>query len=349
MTLSPTLPATASDPQQLVEVQLILGYAEAEIFAEALMQYGALAVGFEDAQANTEQEQALFGEPGFEDEQFLWNLNRVNILFRNVYEARAIVQEAATQVAQDQPSLAAAMQAFTKAENLSYTAVPEQDWVRLTQSQFNPIVIHPKLTITPSWHPTPSAANNAAVNHAAVKNAAVNKPTSNIQPEPIYMVLDPGLAFGTGSHPTTALCLRWLCEHSLQHKTVLDYGCGSGILAIAAMQLGAAHTLAVDIDPQALSSTQANAHNNDVLVATALPDAVSTQEPSDVVVANILSGPLKVLAPLLCSKVKAQGMLVLSGILARQAQELIACYAPWLPMQLWAEHEGWVCLVGQKP
>jgi ribosomal protein L11 methyltransferase len=209
--------------------------------------------------------------------------------------------------------------------DISWSHVAEQDWVRLTQSQFDPIEITPKLWIVPSWHAPKSDANI------------------------INLRLDPGLAFGTGSHPTTCLCLEWLEQASLHHKRVLDYGCGSGILAIAALKLGAAHAVAIDIDPQAVQSAQANAIANQVMLTTGLPNASSRHGTFAIVVANILSNPLKVLAPTLTEHVEPGGYLVLSGVLERQAQEVIAAYGAHMPMLVWKAKEGWVCLVGQRP
>ncbi|MEK9816139.1 MAG: 50S ribosomal protein L11 methyltransferase, partial [Limnobacter sp.] len=207
---------------------------------------------------------------------------------------------------------------------VDYTEVPQEDWVRLTKSQFDPIPISARLWIVPSWHEPQDIDDR------------------------INLVLDPGLAFGTGSHPTTALCLRWLSEFPLKGQSVLDYGCGSGILGIAALKLGASEAIGVDIDPQAVDSTAYNALNNGVEMPCGLPDFPLAKRQFPVVVANILSNPLKVLAPSLCNHVEAGGQLVLSGVLARQAEEVIAHYRQWINLAVWAERDGWVCLHGQK-
>ena len=211
--------------------------------------------------------------------------------------------------------------------------MPDADWVRLTQSQFGPIHIAERLWIVPSWHR--DNPDVPGLDPAAAEDGA------------IHIELDPGLAFGTGSHPTTHLCLAWLEAELPAGATLLDYGCGSGILAIAARRLGAGPTLAVDIDAQAVQSTAYNAEVNRVELQAMLPDAL-TDGTFQVVVANILSNPLKVLAPMLAGRVAAGGHLVLSGVLERQAEEVAAAYAPWMAMSVWRARDGWVCLHGQK-
>ena len=203
-------------------------------------------------------------------------------------------------------------------------SVEEQDWVRLTQSQFDPIQVGQRLWVVPSWHDAPN------------------------DPNAVCLAVDPGLAFGTGSHPTTKLCMQWLEEHvGLGEKTLLDYGCGSGILAIAAKRLGCGPAIGVDIDPQAVSSAKDNAIRNEVSVAFYLPEEDTATSQHDVVVANILANPLQVLAPALCQRIAPEGHIVLSGILVRQAEEVIETYKPWLKLQVWRECDGWVCLTGQ--
>jgi ribosomal protein L11 methyltransferase len=200
--------------------------------------------------------------------------------------------------------------------------VPEQDWVRLTQSQFEPIAIGKRIWVVPSWHDAPD-------------------------PQALILELDPGLAFGTGSHPTTRLCMEWLEESVSSGQSVLDYGCGSGILAILANKCGAAPVVGVDIDPQAVESARLNSERNHADVAYALPDDCPAGQ-YDIVVANILSNPLKLMASMLCAKVKTGGRIALSGVLARQADEVAAVYRPWIDIGVWREHEGWVCLTGVK-
>jgi ribosomal protein L11 methyltransferase len=206
---------------------------------------------------------------------------------------------------------------------LSTREVADQDWVRLTQSQFQPIPVGDRLVIVPSWH---APADDGR----------------------IPIVLDPGLAFGTGSHPTTRLCLQWLERHLHPGATVIDYGCGSGILGIAAARLGASAVVGIDIDPQAIASTRDNAAANGVAVdARASLDA--RPQPADVVVANILSSPLKLLAPVLVDLVRPGGALVLSGVLERQIDEVAAAYAPRLALSVDGLAEGWACLAGTRP
>ena len=201
-----------------------------------------------------------------------------------------------------------------------------QDWVRLTQSQFEPIEITPQLWIVPTWHEA-----------------------DETDAQRINLRLDPGLAFGTGSHPTTRLCLKWLVQHlpTAQGATVLDYGCGSGILAIAAKKLGAGTVLGTDIDAQAVQSSVDNALMNQTDAQFVLPDAMPQDGKYQIVIANILSNPLKLLAPALVNYVQSGGFLVLSGILERQTEELIQAYAPYMEMSLWRAEDGWICLVGQ--
>jgi ribosomal protein L11 methyltransferase len=294
----------------LIQAKLTLPFEQADEVSDLLMELGALAVSLEDANADSEDEQPLFGEPGMEPESAAWNLNHVVALFRNKAEGEQIFGEIPAELLGD--------------AEIDYTEVPQEDWVRLTQSQFDPIPISARLWIVPSWHEPQDIDDR------------------------INLVLDPGLAFGTGSHPTTALCLRWLSEFPLKGQSVLDYGCGSGILGIAALKLGASEAIGVDIDPQAVDSTAYNAGNNGVEMPCGLPDFPLAKRQFPVVVANILSNPLKVLAPSLCNHVEAGGQLVLSGVLVRQAEEVIAHYRQWIKLAVWAERDGWVCLHGQK-
>jgi ribosomal protein L11 methyltransferase len=196
--------------------------------------------------------------------------------------------------------------------------------VRLTQSQFEPVPVTPHFWIVPSWHEPPSQAVTV-------------------------MRLDPGLAFGTGTHPTTRMCLRWIAAHadrSSPWPRVLDYGCGSGILAIGAALHGALGIDAVDIDPAAVLSSQANALANGVSLRTGLPDLARGEYP--VVLANILAAPLKVLAPLLCAHVAPGGALVLAGLLERQVDELCEVYAPWITLGVADREDGWALLQGRR-
>ena len=300
---------SAAEPRWL-NVRLTAPAELAERLSEALLTHGALSVGIEDADAGTPAERPQFGEPGLHPER-LWERSVVLALFEAEADWRA--------------SLAAAARSIGLAQVPEPIVEPlaDADWVRLTQSQFDPIPIDGRLWIVPSWHESPD-------------------------PSAITLTLDPGLAFGTGSHPTTRLCLRWLLAHVRPGDTVLDYGCGSGILAIAAARLGATPVTGVDIDPQAVVAAEYNAERNAVTARFA-DSAHAIEGQFDIVVANILSNPLKALAPAICGHVRAGGRLALSGILAEQADDLIACYAPYLPLTVADTRDGWVCLSGVKP
>jgi len=300
-----------------LSLKLAATQTEAEPLADALLEAGALSVSIEDRDAGSDAESPQFGEPGL-DEPKAWTRNWVVALL-----------EADT----DLPALFARLDRFghrfgslaADHEHL-VERVEEEDWVRLTQSQFDPIPISRRLWIVPSWHEAPD-------------------------PEAITLILDPGLAFGTGSHPTTRLCLQWL-EANLKGgekaaESVLDYGCGSGILAIAAVKLGAGPVVGIDVDAQAVTASRDNAERNQVQARFYLPDAAPAGQ-FDVVVANILTNPLKALMPLLAARVKPGGRIALSGILAEQANEVIATYGQAFAMRLWQEAEGWVCLAGEK-
>lgn len=288
----------------------------AEPLSDALLESGALSVSVEDADLDTDEEQPLFGEPGSEPNTQAWARNHVVVLLADGTDPEQL--------------LAMARQDLDTETDLAWylREVPDADWVRLTQSQFGPIVVGDRILIVPSWH----------------ADQLPEFPTV----ERIAIQLDPGLAFGTGSHPTTHLCLEWLADELPTGATVLDYGCGSGILAIAAKMLGAVSVTGVDIDEQAVQATQANALANHTVINAQLPEGLSDGL-FDVVVANILSNPLKVLAPMLATRVRAGGSLVLSGVLERQAQEVAQAYSPWLPLTVWQARDGWVCLAGQKP
>jgi len=295
--------------------------AQAEALSDALLEAGALSVSVEDADLGTEAERPLFGEPGTEPDVQAWDRNRVVALLPDGADPAQMVEAAMAGAGLD-PLLAG---------DWSLREVPDADWVRLTQSPFGPIHIAQRLWIVPSWHrDDPAVPGLAALGDDA-----------------IHIELDPGLAFGTGSHPTTHLCLAWLEAELPAGATVLDYGCGSGILAIAARKLGAGATDAVDIDPQAVQATADNARVNQVQLQAMLPDALADGA-YQVVVANILSNPLKVLAPMLAGRVAPGGQLVLSGVLERQADDVAAAYAPWLAMSVWQARDGWVCLHGRK-
>jgi len=291
-------------------VSFLTDAAHAEPMCDALLEAGALSASLEDADAGTPDEQPQFGEPGSVNSPG-WEHSRVVALLEADADIDALLAEAAAAIGL--PSVA----------EYSVEDVAEQNWVQLTQSQFDPIRVSERLWIVPSWHESPDPA-------------AVN------------LILDPGMAFGTGSHPTTRLCLEWLERNVTAECTVLDYGCGSGILAIAAARLGAGRVAGVDIDPQAVDAARANAERNSVTALFA-DSAQPVAGEYDLVVANILSNPLRVLAPAICAHVRSGGRLALSGILREQAEEIIGIYAQWLPMQVADTREDWVCLSGVKP
>ncbi len=291
----------------------------AEPLGDALMELGAFSVSVEDATAGGYDENPLYGEPGLSPEVQAWDLSVVKALFDQDFETTK--EELASIL------LEAGFAVQTPIESI----VADQDWVSMTQNQFDPIAIGERIWIVPSWHQKPSAS------------------------DAICLAVDPGLAFGTGSHPTTRLCLEWLEQYSknplCKSQSVLDYGCGSGILAIAAKKLGFQAVFGTDIDPQAIESARANAIQNQAVIDFQLPDDIDAAIGSqrfDVVVANILANPLQVLAPALIARVNDGGQLVLSGILERQAQEVIDCYKTHIPLSIWRASEGWVCLHGQK-
>lgn len=302
------------------ELVLRCAEAEAEFLSDVLLEAGVLAVSVEDADSNTQDELPLYGEPGLEPEVQAWRNNRVVALLPDGLDPEQVLELAAEQTGRN----------IVESE-WHLRDVPDADWVRLTQSQFGPIHVGERIWIIPSWH-----AGDADLPHAGTAAGGI-----------IRIELDPGLAFGTGSHPTTHLCLEWLAQCMPENMTVLDYGCGSGILAIAAAMLGATQVDAVDIDEQAVQATRDNAAKNGVAVNAYLPDDFGPGQ-YGVVVANILSNPLKVLAPMLANRVAQGGRLVLSGVLERQADEVAAAYAPWLKMEVWQARDGWVCLHGRR-
>lgn len=292
----------------MFELVLRVPEASVEMVSDALESLDALSVSVEDADAQTADEQAMFGEPGMPAPKAGWQRSTVTALFAHETEARETVR------------LLTVQEFFDGSAVVGVQPVPDQDWVRLTQSQFDPVEITSSFWIVPTWHVPPAHAEKV-------------------------LRLDPGLAFGTGTHPTTRMCLRWIATHDLAGARVLDYGCGSGILAMAAKLFGAGPTEAVDIDPAAVSSTQINATANHVTVEAGLPDMAKGQY--QLVLANILATPLKVLAPLLCGHLAPGANLVLAGILARQAEELQQAYAEWVDLCVADEQEGWVLMTAR--
>lgn len=295
----------------MFELRLLCPEDHVETVSDALDALDALSVSVEDADAQTDAEQALFGEPGMPPPKEGWQRSRVIALFPD----EASAEEAA--------KLLQLQDFFADCRLLGLAKVPDEDWVRLTQSQFSPVEITPEFWIVPTWHEPPEQARQV-------------------------IRLDPGLAFGTGTHPTTRMCLRWIARRPATAALgrVLDYGCGSGILAIGAAKHGAQAIDAVDIDEAAVQSTHLNAEANGVALNAGLPDRA--QGVYDTVLANILATPLKVLAPLLCAHVAAGGSLVLAGILERQADELKAAYAPWLQLSVADSEDGWILMTAQR-
>jgi ribosomal protein L11 methyltransferase len=297
----------------LVELTLSADERSAEALADALVDAGALSVSLEDANAETPDEQPLFGEPGLVPERHAWTASRLRVLVEDG-AGEAIVRAAAEAIGIASPAIE------------FRAVVADTDWVRATQSQFPPTRISDRLWIVPTWHEPPD-------------------------PEAVVVRLDPGVAFGTGTHPTTRLCLRWLDANVRPGASVLDYGCGSGILAIAAAKLGASRVVGSDIDPQAMQAARANSEANAVRADYTEPDSLGAGT-WDVVLANILSNPLMLLAPALLARVAPRGALVLSGVLERQAGQVIEAYRAAdasMPLSVWAADEGWVCLAGHRP
>jgi ribosomal protein L11 methyltransferase len=285
---------------------------EADAFADALLESGALATSIEQDRSAGQAEHALFGEPGYIEDMgpSLWPDCLVDALLPLEFDALTLITSAS------------ALLGFKHPPDFTEDIVADQDWVRATQSQFEPIHIASGLWIVPTWHEPPES-------------------------QAINIRLDPGQAFGTGSHPTTRLCLQWLAAHRPQGK-VLDYGCGSGILAIAARLLGAQRVIGVDLDPAAVMTADANAEANHVEALFGLPDLVEAQEQFDVVIANILTRPLIALAPLLIARLAPGGQLVLSGILDRQVEEVAQAYAFGITLESFGEPGEWACLTGTK-
>jgi ribosomal protein L11 methyltransferase len=298
----------------MVELLLLAPEACVEMASDALLdELEAVSVSVEDADADTSAESARFGEPGMPAPSGGWQRSTVTALFLDEAQATS----AAT--------LLLAQNWAADVRLLAIRTVEEQDWVRLTQSQFAPVAVTPEFWIVPSWHEPPAQAQRV-------------------------IRLDPGLAFGTGTHPTTRMCLRWTARQAPlrgeRWSRVLDYGCGSGILAIGAALHGAQDVDAVDIDPAAVESTESNARDNGIWLRSGLPDTANGTYA--LVFANILATPLKLLAPLLSSYVAAGGDLVLAGILERQADELKAAYAPWLTLNVSDTEEGWILMTARQ-
>lgn len=286
-------------------VSVVVEGQAAEALAEALTEAGAVAVDTEDADFGTPQESARFAEPGAE--LVPWPRARVSALFGEHEDGPAQVDRVLREAA------------LTPLEAPRSEAVADTDWVRQTQAQFEPVRAGERLWVVPSWHAPPD-------------------------PGAINIRIDPGAAFGTGTHPTTRLVLAWLEQAVRGGETVIDYGCGSGVLAIAALKLGARRAVGVDVDPLSLEAARYNAAANDVPLSCAEPG--EPLEAADIMVANILANPLRMLAPLLASHTRPGGALALSGVLANQARDVTEAYEPFFSMRPAGEDAGWVCLAG---
>lgn len=293
-----------------LSVSMLADATRAEALSDALMARGALTVSIDDADAGTDAEKPQFGEPGSEPSA-LWERSRVIALFDPAADIATALAVAASDAG------------LPDVPEFSVEQIAEQNWVQLTQSQFEPIHVAEGLWIVPSWHAAP-------------------------EPQALNIRLDPGMAFGTGSHPTTRLCLKWLMATVGQGAEVLDYGCGSGILAIAAARIGAARVLGVDIDDKAIDAARRNAADNGVSIELRQSDQ-PVGERFDVVVANILTNPLCALAPAIAACVKPGGRLALSGVLDSQSARVIDAYAPWIALSVGDIDEGWVRLEGRRP
>ncbi|MEZ5658776.1 MAG: 50S ribosomal protein L11 methyltransferase [Burkholderiaceae bacterium] len=311
MTDQPSPAAPAPGEPRWLETLIEVARDHADRLSDALLEHGALSVQVDDADADTELEQPVFGEPGMPAPVIGWQRSRLTILTETDADVGALVRAACADLGLDCPPIGACR------------PVHDQDWVSLTQAQFEPFPVGQRLWISPSWHADSPAAQGR-----------------------LRLTIDPGLAFGTGSHPTTHLCLQWLEEHLQAGESVLDYGCGSGILAIAAARLGAGTVVGLDIDPLALVAAAGNAQINGAQVGWLGPDDGRPAQAA-VVVANILASPLKVLAPLLEQLVAPGGALVLAGLLDHQAGEVAACYRT-ISMRPWRSREGWTCLSGRR-
>ena len=291
-----------------VALRFDAGAETAERWSDALIEAGALSVDVSDSRSGTDEETALYDEPGVGQGQS-WRANRLTVLFTGGFDVENVLAACAAKLGEKLP------QHFVE-------TVPDTDWVRVSQAQFQPMQVSESLWIVPSWCEPPD-------------------------PKAINVRIDPGLAFGTGSHPTTRLCLRWLAQNLPSGASLLDYGCGSGVLTIAAAKLGAGTVVGTDIDAQAIAVGRANADANGVNARFGLPDEL-TSGSFDVVVANILADPLEILAPVLAERVRVGGSIVLAGILEAQAAALVEVYSQWFNIGVWAQEDGWAVLAGAR-
>jgi len=327
----------------MFELTLHVALELVEPLSDALLEQGALSVSVQDAHAQTPLESPLYGEPGYVNSQMAWNRSLVVVLFEDEPSALRVAEDlksgfqvdedldipSNTQTTIDKKEVTISNLGDQPTQQITVHGVrplAEQDWVRLTQSQFEPVQINDEFWIVPTWSDLPVGAKKV-------------------------LRLDPGLAFGTGTHPTTQMCLKWIASHSHAQTTnpvkcrrVLDYGCGSGVLAMAAVLYEALEVDAVDIDPAAISSTLTNAQANNLHTRMRVGTPETASGEYDCVVANILASPLKVLAPILVNYVKSGGTLVLAGILERQATELSQAYAPYCELRVADSLDGWVLM-----
>lgn len=285
---------------------------QAEWLEELLLAEGASAITLQDAH----------DDPVFEPDRGttpLWSETVLTGLYDDLNEVEAMIERVRRAWAEQLPD--------DPAPQIEYELLADRDWEREWMDGFEPLRMGQRLWIVPSWHEAPD-------------------------PDAVNLLLDPGLAFGTGTHPTTALCLGWLDAQDLAGRQILDYGCGSGILAIAALKLGADTAVGVDIDPQALQASRDNAERNQIDEASLIldyPEKIGRGE-FEVVVANILAGPLIEMAPTIAARVRPAGQLALSGILAAQAESVLDAYrAQGILMDEPQEKEGWILLTGRRP
>jgi ribosomal protein L11 methyltransferase len=301
-----------------LELSLIVRTEQQPGTEEALDDLGALSITLQDANAETPDEQAIF-EPGV-GELPLWPTITLNALFDAGADRRGLAEALGELLPWLEP------------DQLTFRDVADQDWERAWMDQFKPMPFGRRLWIYP-WNIEPPTHNESG------------------DEELVVVRLDPGLAFGSGTHPTTALCLEWLDALDLAGKTLTDFGCGSGILAIAALKLGAASAVGVDNDPQALTASIDNAERNGVAdrLAVFLPqDFNAAAAPADVFIANILAGPLGELAPTFAAAAKPGAPFAISGILVGQQDELLQRYAEWFDDLRVDTREDWVRISGRR-
>ncbi|MAR99844.1 MAG: 50S ribosomal protein L11 methyltransferase [Nitrosomonadales bacterium] len=276
--------------------------------SDYLIELGAISTSIQNTNLDKNNEELIFGEPNNQSQEY-WKNTTVKALFEKTIDIELIK--------------IALKNKFKKEDFFFETSVVQnQDWVKLTQSQFLPIHIDNRLWVIPTWH---KIKDKKAIN----------------------LILDPGLAFGTGTHPTTHLCLSWLIENVNKNKTILDYGCGSGILSIASKKLGAKNVIGVDIDDQALKASHENAKKNNVEIVWDNSQNIKNYK-ADIIISNILSSALTLLAPILSNYCNKNGKIALSGILKSQEKLIKKIYSEWFEMGPSKTREGWVIITGTK-